>query len=137
MPVQWMRKPARRHVAILQHSYTYTADPDSGLMFDVDEKTGQVILESEAARENHAHALAGVHAGTMTDDGVQDFGSEHWDAGAIRCHCGAVVELDDDWRGTACEKCGTEYNSSGQQLRANWREVCRETGELSDDDFLR
>ena len=86
----WIREPASRHVAILQHSYTYTREPGSGFMFDVDEKTGHVILTSAAARENHAKALAGVQAGTMTDDGIMDFGRAHWDAGAIGCHCGAV-----------------------------------------------
>lgn len=132
----WIREPASRHVAILQHSYAYTREPGSRFMFDVDEKTGHVILTSAAARENHAKALAGVQAGTMTDDGIIDFGRTHWDAGAIRCHCGAVVELSGDWEGTACQQCKTEYNSSGQQLRANWREFCRETGELTDEDFL-
>lgn len=131
---QWIREPARRHVALLYHSFTYLDEPGSGYLFDVDEQ-GTPKLESEAARENHRKALAAVEAGTMTDDGVIDLGREHFDPGAIRCSCGRTVELDTDWRGTRCE-CGQEYSSTGQLLRANWREVCRETGELSDDDFL-
>ncbi|RJF74664.1 hypothetical protein D3875_03590 [Deinococcus cavernae] len=71
----------------------------------------------------------------MTDDGVLDFGQAHWDTGAIRCGCGRTVQLVDDWRGTRCA-CGCEYSSTGQQLRANWREFCRETGEPTDEDFL-
>ncbi|MPY68234.1 hypothetical protein F8S09_16380 [Deinococcus sp. SDU3-2] len=68
----------------------------------------------------------------MVDEGLLDFSVPVRDAGAIRCHCGAVVELTDDWEGAACQGCGTEYGENGQQFRANWRQFCRETGELED-----
>ena len=134
MPI-WIRKPGNVHVTILQRHFSYASDPYSGFAFNVDEKTNTVILKTPQARENFAKCLAGLTAGTMIDHGTRDYGRDHWDAGAIKCHCGRVLELADDWEGTRCE-CGSEYDSSGQELRANWREFCRETGELTDDDFL-
>lgn len=45
----------------------------------------------------------------------------------IRCDCGASVHCFDSWA-NECDRCGTEYNRSGQQLspRQFWGE---ETGE--------
>lgn len=135
MPAHWIRTPGPVHVPNLQQHYSHVADAFSGFMFDVDEKNHALILDTDAARENYAKAQAGVRAGTMVDHGVQDYGRERWDAGAIRCGCGRVLELTGDWQGTRCE-CGSEYDTGGQQLRADWRVFRRETGELTDDDFL-
>lgn len=135
MTTKWIREPGPVHVPILQRHYSYVKDPYGGFMFDVDEKTQAVIVKNDASRESYEKALAGVRAGTMVDHGVMDYGREHWDAGAIECGCGRTVELTRDWRGTRCE-CGREYGDNGQEFRANWREICRETGELQDDDFL-
>ena len=45
----------------------------------------------------------------------------------VECGCGRPVECWDSWA-NACERCGTEFNGSGQQLnpRHMWGE---ETGE--------
>lgn len=63
-------------------------------------------------------------------------GYDEWDRGPnrpprripiVECNCGSKVLCQDSWA-SACEKCGTEYNGSGQQLapREFWGE---ETGE--------
>jgi hypothetical protein len=39
----------------------------------------------------------------------------------IECRCGAKVRVV-SWWATACNRCGTEYNGSGQRLRDNWRD---------------
>lgn len=46
----------------------------------------------------------------------------------VRCDCGAKVHCEDGWA-NECDRCGTEYNGSGQQLapRSQWGE---ETGEV-------
>lgn len=45
----------------------------------------------------------------------------------IRCSCGCAVHCEDGWA-NPCDRCGTEFNGSGQRLapRAFWGE---ETGE--------
>ncbi|MBB5235944.1 hypothetical protein [Deinococcus budaensis] len=101
-------------------------------MFDLDPTTREPLLSTPEARANYEHAQREVAAGRLVDEGVVEHQTSYWDAGAIRCHCGAVVELTDHWEGSACQRCGTEYGSTGQMFRANWREFCRETGELDD-----
>lgn len=130
----WIRKPGLHHFPNLQRHFYWRSDPGRGFMFDVDADTRQVILTTEKQRQNYALAQKAVQAGSMIDDGITDFGTEDFDPGAIRCACERVVELVGDWQGTRCA-CGREYGSEGQEFRANWREVCRETGELQDDDF--
>lgn len=104
-------------------------------MFDVNEHTCEIVLLDEMTHTNFEQARAAVAAGLMEDHGIQDFGTEAFDPGAIRCSCGRTVELMTDWQGTRCA-CGHEYGSDGQQFRATWRDYCRETGEVTDDDFL-
>jgi len=129
MPAEWIEQPGRREVTLFTRHFTYASDPNSGFMFDVDD-AGSVILTSDAARANYDFALREAATGTMIDHGVQAFTSEHWDPGTIRCICGQPLPLSGGDT-TRCA-CRNEYNSCGQLLRANWREFCRETGELSD-----
>ncbi len=70
----------------------------------------------------------------MIDHGVQDYGREHWDAGAIRCSCGQALEMTGDWDALRVRQ--RVQHGRGQPLRANWRVFCRETGEVIDDDVL-
>lgn len=129
----WIREPGQQENPQFFHHFTFTHDPSSGLMFDLDPETREPIFRDDEDRARYAHAQAEVTAGRMEDQGVMDCSTSFWDAGAIRCHCGSVVDLTDDWEGAACQKCGTEYGSNGQMFRANWREFCRETGELTDE----
>lgn len=131
----WTRRPAHRHLPNLQQLYTWRSDSSRGFMFDVDAQTRQVVLHTETHRRNYALATKALAAGAMVDGGVIDVGTEVFDSGAIRCTCGRQVELTNDWKGERCE-CGREYGSDGQEFRANWRHFCRETGEVSDEDFL-
>ena len=99
------------------------------MLLDVDPDTGEVVQEQQAQLQQ---AALDVQAGTLEDLGVLDASTITQDPGAIRCACGRVLELTADWVGTLCVHCGNEYGSGGEVFRANWREVCRETGELED-----
>ncbi|WP_221091570.1 hypothetical protein [Deinococcus aquaedulcis] len=130
MTAEWITKPGPVEIKTPQRHFTYVNDPHSGFMFDVDEMTGNVVFNTDAARDNYARALTEVAAGTMVDHGVEDFTSDHWHLGTIRCSCGTALDLSGGDT-TTCQ-CGNEYNSCAQLLRPNWREFCRETGELDD-----
>lgn len=98
-------------------------DKGSGYSFDSDE-AGNVDADklNEVARANFDRMVAG----DWPRD-VRRFES-HWvEAAVIECDCGAPVELGSSWA-NSCEKCGREYNGSGQLLasRSQWGE---ETGE--------
>lgn len=131
---EWLRQPSQQTLPRFVRHFTSTKTQGCGFMFDVDPDSEEPVFspDNQQARENYAFALREVEAGRMVDQGVLDCSTTFWDAGAIRCHCGAAVELTDDWEGATCQGCGTEYGSTGQQFRANWREFCRETGELED-----
>lgn len=130
MPAEWITRPSREEITTLQRHFTYVNEPGCGFMFDVDAH-GHVVTSNDAARENYARALAATEAGTMNDHGNVEFTSDWWNPGTIRCGCGQPLHLSGTDT-TACP-CGNEYSSSAQLLRANWREFCRETGELTDD----
>lgn len=131
---EWIRQPSTETIPHFVRHFTSTRTPGCEFMFDVDPSSQEPVFgaDDEQARQNYEFALREVEAGRMVDEGVLDFSVPVRDAGAIRCHCGAVVELTDDWEGAACQGCGTEYGENGQQFRANWRQFCRETGELED-----
>jgi len=128
----WIREPGQQEHPQFFHHFTHTHDPSSGLMFDLDPQTREPVFRSGEDRARYEHTQAEAAAGRMEDRGTVDCSTSSWDAGAIRCHCGEAVDLTDEWEGAACQKCGTEYGSTGQQFRAGWREFCRETGELDD-----
>ena len=86
--------------------------------------------------ENLAPAGAANYEGCITgaldvvDNGVISW-THRWIEPAIgKCHCGRKVVLDGFTN--TCEKCGRDYNSSGQELapRSYWGE---ETGEHISD----
>jgi hypothetical protein len=93
---EWIRQPGLRHFPNLQQHFTWANDPTSGFLFDVDASTGEVVLSNDAARTNFEMAKAATADGRMHDQGVQDFGAQDHDPGAIRCSCGRTVELVSD-----------------------------------------
>jgi len=129
MPAEWITKPGHEEINSPQRHFTYVNDPGCGFMFDVNQ-AGEVMFSTELARENYALALREVQAGTMVDHGTVNFTNDVWNPGTIRCGCGQPLNLSGGDT-TTCT-CGNEYNSCAQLLRANWREFCRETGELDD-----
>lgn len=50
----------------------------------------------------------------------------------MRCQCGAILHFGRPGADVQCDRCGADYNSSGQRLapRAQWGE---ETGETAAD----
>lgn len=129
MPAEWVRRPGPREDPRFFRRFRYMDGSGRFLLFDLDPDTREVTPEQAG---HLADALAAVQAGRLEDLGVQDASTTLHDPGAIRCLCGAVVDLTPHWEGTACGGCGNEYGSGGELFRANWREFCRETGELDD-----
>lgn len=56
--------------------------------------------------------------------------------GVVQCHCGNQVELDNSWA-NECDRCGSEYNGSGQHLapRGQWGEETDEIGHFGGDPY--
>ncbi len=119
----------RHHETFYLKTYVYAADKGCGYSFNCDEN-GNIDIESmnPDAKANYECCLAGVdeRGERIKFNGVRQ--SEHsWIEDAIGlCDCGEEVELGGFTN--TCEKCGTDYNSSGQRLapRSQWGE---ETGE--------
>jgi predicted RNA-binding Zn-ribbon protein involved in translation (DUF1610 family) len=129
MPADWVRRPGPREDRLFLRRFEFTDRSGRFRVLSVDPDTHEVVPEQQPILQS---ALADVRAGRLQDLGVLDTGRTEHDPGAIRCACGEVVDLTTDWEGTACPNCGNEYGSGGELCRANWREVCRETGELED-----
>ena len=112
------------------HLLTFTIGRTGcGYSFNCD-KDGQVDVEAlnPDAKTNYDYCEAGQNerGEKIIPKGVRD--SQHsWIEEAIgQCGCGEEVELNGFTN--TCEKCGTDYNQSGQRLapREQWGE---ETGE--------
>lgn len=112
-----------------QRHFEWRDMPGAGFGFNCNE-TGDVDVDklTPAGAENYRKCLDGTH--DVTDQGVQRY--EHsWIEPAVgRCCCSAKVELDGFTN--TCDRCGRDYNMSGQLLapREQWGE---ETGETPGD----
>lgn len=99
-----------------------------GFSFPCQEDGTPLPPKCEAAAENLAACLAGsVRGHAVKLNGIIREGRIFTVPAVGLCDCGAHVQLDSSWA-NECEKCGTEYNGSGQRLaaRSQWGE---ETGE--------
>lgn len=78
-----------------------------------------------AALENYRKCLLGEHA--THKPYIDKHESDYKVCAIVECGCGHHVELFHYWLNT-CEKCGQDFNGSGQELadRSQWGE---ETGE--------
>ncbi len=109
--------------------YRWSDCPGSGFSFGCNEK-GEVDLAAmqPAGRENYEKCLSGEH--DVIFRGLKKREWSYIQPAVGRCHCGDEVTLYGFTN--TCEKCGADYNSSGQLLapRSQWGE---ETGETAAD----
>lgn len=104
----------------LQPDLTYR-EGDGGWSFPCDEH-GELTGVPDIARENYARCLTGQFGvRKVVDRGIVSWVERYWEPGILRCQCGAEVEIYMTMTNT-CEKCGTDYNMSGQRLapREQW-----------------
>ena len=112
-------------------TFDYADEPGSGFGFPCDEH-GVPILDNPAAEANYAACLTGTVDGrVIRDGGVIESVNRWWEPAVMRCYCGDEVVLDMALTNT-CDRCGRDYNASGQLLapRSQWGE---ETGESASD----
>ena len=97
--------------------------------FECDPQGNIDMVALEARPEAYANYQRCVADSNITSR-VRRYNRSYWAPAIGKCHCGTKVELESSWA-NSCPKCGTEYNSSGQQLapRSQWGE---ETGELGE-----
>lgn len=91
---------------------------------------GNVRITNPAAAENYRAVMAGERPDLLPGR-VRPMQERYVTPAAVRCECGAEVDLWNSWANT-CDACGREYNGSGQLLapREQWGE---ETGETQAD----
>lgn len=122
----------RMHIAETQHSRLFKSPEDGSVRYSFCCNPDGTLLEGSNAgtQESFQKCLDGTFK--VEDDGIQAWTHTYVNPAIGECnHCpGVEVEL----RGftNTCEKCGTDYNSSGQELapRSQWGE---ETGESVSD----
>ena len=113
------------------HNFDYAGDTGSGYSFEVTE-SGELAEPNDAAIENLAKCLSGQdERGQIIDKGIHKHERQYREPAVLLCNCGQHVELWSSWA-NGCEKCGQEYNGSGQELasRSQWG---YETGETQAD----
>lgn len=114
--------------------YRYVDDPNAGFGFDCDKNGNPILPMNDAAAANYRECLEGAVGGLqVTFRGISTYQHRYRHPARLRCTCGEVVVLEHFTN--TCDKCGADYNSSGQHLapRSQWGE---ETGE-SLSDILR
>jgi hypothetical protein len=66
----------------------------------------------------------------LVHDGLRVHRWSYWEPAVLACLCAETVTLYDPLT-NGCDRCGREYNLSGQLLASDWREAIREeTGEV-------
>ncbi len=111
-----------------QRAFDYEDMPGAGYGFDCDEH-GNVV---DPTKPSYVACIAGtVNGKRVVDLGVRKFEHSYVEPAVGACECGAHVELYGFTN--TCERCGRDYNSSGQLLgsREFWGE---ETGESFNDE---
>jgi len=114
------------------HQLNFDITPGSGWSFDCD-ATGSIdrAALNPAALENLLLCETGEVRGTKVGKGyVNTFEVRHTESAIGKCDCGEEVVLSGFTN--TCDKCGADYNGSGQQLapREQWGEETSE--DLSD-----
>lgn len=107
--------------------YESIDEPGCGFWFECDKDRNILKEELEnAGLENLAKCILREHK--VKPGRFREIDNSYWEPAQGICNvCGEVVYLYSGWAND-CEKCGTEYNGSGQMLasRDQWGE---ETGE--------
>lgn len=111
-----------------RRDFTWKDDWGAGFSFACDKDGNPEDLLPEA-QKNYEMCLRGEdeNGRKILDDGVQEYRHGYIVPAVLLCDCGNEVDLEFSLTNT-CDKCGTDYNMSGQRLapRSQWGE---ETGE--------
>ena len=104
--------------------FHWKTDAGSGFSFPCD-KNGNLLNLNPAAKEYLEKCLNGTF--DVIDDGICPYTHSWTEPAEARCHCGHVIQLASFTN--TCEKCGRDYNMSGQDLapRRFWGEEYGET----------
>jgi len=113
------------------YNYHWKGDPDHhcGFGFPCD-KDGNIFFDQmcDEAKANYAKCKDGTY--DVEDMGVRPYTHSWVEPAEAKCLCGHIIYLESFTN--TCEKCGRDYNMSGQELapRRFWGE---ETGETADE----
>lgn len=116
----------RRYVKRIEYSLDY-CNRDGGFSFPCD-VNGNVLKDQmyPEGLENLRKCESGEYITSPPE--LNEWNMSYWEPAEGKCDvCGETVFLVSSWV-NECDKCGTEYNGSGQMLapRSQWGE---ETGE--------
>lgn len=96
--------------------FNLIANPTSGYSFDCNEK-GEV--DTDAFNPDQQMSWADAHNRDKYHPGrVRTCINRYYEPTVIECDCGAHLSLSDPMTNDC--KCGRAYNSSGQQVKANY-----------------
>lgn len=107
--------PSERKTAT-RYSLVFDDGRGNGLCFPCD--VNGVLLEpvNDGARANYQYALAHPEQYARYNKVVKESWS-YWKPAHGICHCGAKVELVNEYMGACqCHRCGQWYNQSGQEV---------------------
>jgi len=124
-------KKQRRRIENVHYRLTvYRKGEQGGMSVDCDEHGNVFPFKNECVKKNFEEHIANAE-GKYDKPFVQTFRNAYYEPAVGECNrCGHDVHLHGFTN--TCEKCGTDYNMSGQQLasREQWGE---ETGESLSD----
>jgi hypothetical protein len=126
--MQIIRGTERIECVGYSRTFRWNDDPGRGFGFDCSESGILDSRLSDTALANYAFCLA--NPDKLTDLGIERREWSYRRPAVGQCSCGMHVELDGFTN--TCERCGSDYNMSGQLLapRRFWGE---ETGESASD----
>ena len=105
------------------------AHPDSGYSFDCDESGA--LLEGRTLESLHT-THPEIFTAAFRKPYVETYRHSYWQPATMRCGCDKVISLPDPLSND-CD-CGRCYNSSGQQVEANYgRAECIRDGWAYDE----
>lgn len=126
-----IRKRQAIRVTSFALEYEWRDMPGAGFMFDCDEQGNPFIAKIAPTA---LQSLQACQNGTLdvVFKGIKDCSYTYYQPAIVRCECGHNIELDDAMT-NGCDRCGREYNGSGQLLapRSQWEEPWDEDGLLA------
>lgn len=133
--IKIIRPRERKERTDYSREFEWADCPGAGFSFPCD-KQGNVNIDEmcDEAKGNLAGCLNGTMKSTsgagVVDKGIREYVSKWIEPALAECICGHTIELAAFTN--TCEKCGRDYNSSGQELapRSQWGE---DTGESLDE----
>lgn len=115
-----------RHVTTVEwrRSFEWIDCPGAGFSFNCDENGNITKPLNDDGTINNCAVESMIECFTndkIVDDGYADWGHTYHEGPQVECDCGNTVYCNSGFAND-CERCGREYNGSGQQLapRSQW-----------------